>query len=105
MESRRMRLLLSAVFALALLAAAPTGVRADDQIPASPADQPPFDGGRTYQLAIPPSQSEPPPGFSLDARRVTAIATGSVGSELAGRAQRVRVRTRLCDDGQIQWQV
>src|SRR6266576_1767864 len=105
MKSRRMRLLLTSAFAVALLAAVPTGAHAEDQLPANPADQPPFDGGRTYRLSIPPPQNQPPPGFRLDPQRVTAIATGSVGSELAGRAQRVRVRTRLGDDGQNQWQV
>src|SRR2546430_4521304 len=90
---------------IGMLAPAGAAARAGAQLPANPADQPPFDGGRTYQLSVPRSQSESPPGFALDAQRVTAIATGSVGSELTSRAQRVRVRTRLGDNGRNQWQV
>lgn len=91
---------LSAVAALALPATA-----AGQAIPADPADQPPFDGGQTYQLSVPTSESKPPPGFVLYERRVASIATDAVSGELGGGAHRVRVRTRLGSDGRNQWQV
>jgi hypothetical protein len=100
-----MRLPWAAVIALILLAATPVAARADDLVPADPADQPPFDGGRTYQLAVPPSESKPPPEFTLDAHRVGTIATDAVAGELGGGAHRLRVRTRLGSDGQNQWEV
>jgi glycosyl transferase family 87 len=93
----------AALIVAAAIVAAPTVAGA--QVPADPADQPPFDGGQPYVLSVPPSESAPPPGFSLDPRRVGTIATEAAGADLAGRAQRVRVRTRLGDDGQNQWQV
>jgi hypothetical protein len=105
MQSRRMRLPLAALIALAGFAATPAAACGSGEVPADPADQPPFDGGRPYRLFVPPSETQPPPGFSLDAQRVAGIATASVGGELAGRAQRVRVRTRLGDNGRNQWQV
>src|SRR5215208_2943201 len=86
---------------IAMLAPAAAGA----QLPASPADQPPFDGGQAYRLKVPPSESKPPPGFTLDARRVATIATDSLGGELGGGAHRVRVRARLGEAGQDQWQV
>jgi len=78
---------------------------AADGHPADPADQPPFDGGATYQLEVPPSETKPPPGFDLDARRVATIATDAVGNELGGGTHQLRVRTRVGSDGQNQWQV
>jgi hypothetical protein len=91
---------LAPIAALALLAPAV----AQAEVPAAPADQPPFDGGQTYQLAVPPSKTVPPPGFRLAAQRVAAIASESVRGQAAS-AQRVRVRTRLGSDGRNQWQV
>jgi multidrug transporter EmrE-like cation transporter len=105
MQSRRMWLPRAALFALAVLVLAPAAACASDPLPADPADQPPFDGGRTYQLAVPPSQSQPPPGFSLDATRAAAIATDAVSGVLGAGAHRERVRTRLGSDGQDQWQI
>jgi hypothetical protein len=90
---------------IALIAPAAAGAQSRVQLPADPANQPPFDGGRTYQLSVPPSEAKPPPGFALDAQRVEAIAAAAVGGDLSGRGQRVRVRTRIGDDGQDQWQV
>src|SRR5215211_9561990 len=84
------------------VAAAPAG--ATDQLPADPADQPPFDGGRTYTLAVSPSESEPPPGFALDAQRVGSIAARAVPQEAAD-SERTRVRTRLGSDGRNEWQI
>jgi hypothetical protein len=81
---------------------APASARA--QLPANPADQPPFDGGRTYQLLVPPSETAPPPGLGLSPLRVAAIAAASVHGELSGD-ERPRVRTRIGSDGQPQWQV
>src|SRR4051794_25159794 len=92
----------SSILVMLVALAAPAAAQA--QLPADPADQPPFDGGRAYQLSVPPA-AKPPSGFRLDSARVTAIATGSIGSELARRAQRVRVRTRVGTDGEPQWQV
>jgi Glycosyltransferase family 87 len=105
MKSRRMRLPWAALIAVALLAVAPAAALASNQLPANPADQPPFDGGQAYELAVPPSESKPPPGFMLDARRVTAIATDAVRGSLGAGAHRVQVRTRLGTQGQNQWQV
>jgi hypothetical protein len=73
-------------------------------LPADPADQPPFDGGQTYQLSVPPSETAPPQGFSLSPIRIQAIAAASVRGELSGD-ERPRVRTRMGSDGQPQWQV
>jgi hypothetical protein len=100
-----MRLPLAALIALGGIAVIPAAALGSGQVPADPADQPPFGGGQPYQLSVPPSESQPPPGFRLDAQRVAGIATASVGDELAGRAQRVRIRTRLADNGGNQWQV
>jgi hypothetical protein len=95
-----------AIAALSIVAGstllAPAGAHAG--IPADPADQPPFDGGETYQLAVPPSDSEPPPGFRLDAQGVASTAADAVPQE-AGDAERVRTRTRLGSQGQNEWQV
>jgi Glycosyltransferase family 87 len=94
---------------IALLAAGslvmPAAAGAQTALPADPADQPPFDGGRTYQLEIPPSENVPPPGFSLTAGRAQAIATEAAGEDLPSALRRVRVRTRIGDDGSPQWQI
>ena len=74
------------------------------QVPANPADQPPFDGGRTYELHVPPSQAKPPPGYRLSAGQVAAIAADAVRSNVTA-ARRIRVRYRLGSDGSEQWQV
>jgi hypothetical protein len=86
----------------------PGAARAGDAYPADPADQPPFGGGETYRLSKPPSESEPPPGFTLDPARVAAIATYAVGGELDDEDAaigEVRVRTRVGTEGEPQWQV
>src|SRR4051812_44548884 len=111
MDSSRMRLPLAVLIALCAVLLAPAAGHAADGTqghapiarPASPADQPPFDGGRTYQLAVPPPGRQSPQGFVLNARRAVAIASGSVGSLARGTTP--RVRTRLGDDGRSQWQV
>jgi hypothetical protein len=102
MRSHRKWPFRAALIAVAMLAA-PSGASAE--VPADPADQPPFDGGQTYQLSVPPSEAAPPPGFELNAQRVAAIAAGAAGDDIARDASRVRVRTRLGDEGQDQWQV
>jgi hypothetical protein len=104
MQSRRMRLPWAAVIALALLAAAPAAASAGDLVPAEPADQPPFDGGPTYQLEVPPSQGKAPPGYRLTAGRVAAIAADAARSEVT-EVRRIRVRSRVGSDGSRQWQV
>jgi Glycosyltransferase family 87 len=96
-----MRPLLVALIAVALLG---TASPAAGQVPARPADQPPFDGGQTYELRVPPSQGKPPPGFRLTAGQVAAIAAEPVRSDVT-EARRIRVRTRLGSDGRNQWQV
>ena len=88
----------------ALLLAAAFPAMASAQVPANPADQPPFDGGRTYLLHLPASQSKPPPGYRLTAGQVAAIAARPVQSDVT-EARRIRVRYRLGSDGQRQWQV
>ncbi len=113
MRSRRIWLALAALLVLSpLLAAAPApgSVHAAQpyakiELPADPADQPPFDGGRTYQLAVPPSETAPPSGFTLTAQRASAIATDAVRGDLPLELGRLRVRTRLGSDGRNQWQV
>jgi Glycosyltransferase family 87 len=90
-----------AVLAIALLA--PIAAWAGGDLPADPADQPPFDGGRTYELLEPPA-SGPPAGFRLDAQRVASIAALAVPQEAAD-SDRVRVRTRLGSEGRNEWQV
>jgi hypothetical protein len=105
MQSGRLRLPLAALIAVAALAATPAAALGSGAAPADPADQPPFEGGRTYELIAPPSESKPPPGFALDARRVQAIATEALGADLPRRLGRVRVRTRVGSDGRNQWQV
>jgi hypothetical protein len=97
-----MRLPIVAVCAVALALAAPAA--AQGQLPADPADQPPFDGGQTYRLTAPTSQSERPPGYRLTAGQVAAIATPAVQSEVTD-ARRIRVRFRLGTEGQKQWEV
>ncbi len=89
--------------ALSVILLAPGLALAGPETPAQPGDQPPFDGGRTYELVEPPPLT-PPPGFALDARRVASIAALAVPTEAAD-ADRVRVRTRVGSDGQPQWQV
>jgi branched-subunit amino acid transport protein AzlD len=96
----RPRLLVSIVL-LCLLA--PPAARA--QVPANPADQPPFGGGQAYQLATPPPGDTSPPGFSLNTETVTATASESVSGTLDSHPYRVRVRIRLGSEGQGQWQV
>ncbi|MGH2982855.1 MAG: hypothetical protein ACRDK5_01155 [Solirubrobacterales bacterium] len=99
------RPLLCLAFVIATLAA-PAVALADDSLPVDPADQPPFDGGETFRLSKPPSDSEPPPGFTLSAPRVTAIATDAVSSEITDAAtHEVRVRTRVGTGAEPQWQV
>ena len=113
MRSFRIRLPLVALLAVASFAVAPSPASADQSaqvlafvagLPADPADQPPFDGGRTYQLFVPPSGSKPPPGFRLNPIRVRALAAASVSGELSGD-ERPRVRTRIGSEGEPQWQV
>ena len=103
MRSGRFRALGAALVTVLILMAAPAF--AGGQVPANPADQPPFDGGATYRLSTPPSVTKPPPGFTLTAGRAQAIATDAARGDLPGRLGRVRVRTRLGSDGRNQWQV
>ena len=100
-----MRAPIAAAGVAALLALVPAAVAHAAETPADPADQPPFDGGQTYQLSAPPSETEPPPGFRLTAQRAEATATDAVRGDLPDRLGRVRVRSRLGSDGQNQWQV
>ena len=95
----RVRLLVPIV-GLTLLAPAAAGA----QVPADPADQPPFDGGPTYQLRIPPPGPQPPAGFQLTAGEATGIAISAVEADLPQRAH-IRIRTRVGSDGENQWQV
>jgi hypothetical protein len=112
MQSRRTRLSGAALIAFALLLAPPVVAHAAQNLqvyassvpPADPADQPPFDGGRTYELLVPPSQAKPPPGYKLTAGQVAAIAAAPVQSDVT-QARRIRVRYRLGSDGSRQWQV
>jgi hypothetical protein len=99
-----MRAPIAVVGASALLLLLPAAFGHAAETPADPADQPPFDGGRTYQLQVPPSETESPPGFRLTPQRAEAIAAESVRSDLP-RLGRVRARTRLGSDGRNQWQV
>ena len=96
----RPRLLVSIVL-LCLLA--PPAARAE--VPADPADQPPFEGGATYQLTVPPPGDTSPAGFRLNPETVTATASESVSGTLDSHPYSVRVRTRLGSSGQRQWQV
>jgi branched-subunit amino acid transport protein AzlD len=100
-----MRASIAVVGVAALLALLPAAFAHAAETPADPADQPPFDGGRSYELQIPPSETEPAAGFRLTAPRTEAIATEAVRSDLPDRLGRVRVRTRVGSDGQNQWQV
>jgi Glycosyltransferase family 87 len=107
-----MGLPLAVLLAVGTLGAAPSAcagqplsVFASSQLPADPADQPPFDGGQPYRLSVPPSDVQPPPGFVLDSRRVRVIAAQAIGPVLSARARQVRVRTRIGTEGQPQWQV
>jgi hypothetical protein len=102
---RRLRLPLATLLAVGGVFAAVGAAKVSADLPADPADQPPFDGGRTYQLAVPPSESKPPPGFTLSARRAEAIAVEAVSGDLPSELGRVRVRTRLGSDGRNQWQI
>jgi glycosyl transferase family 87 len=97
----RLPIVASSAAALALLA--PAAATAAD-LPADPADQPPFDGGQTYELRTPAAQGKPPPGYRLTAGQVAAIATPAVQSDVT-EARRIRVRFRLGTGGQKQWQV
>jgi branched-subunit amino acid transport protein AzlD len=105
MPLRRLRLPLATLIAVGGVFAAVGAAKAGANLPADPADQPPFDGGRTYRLAVPPSESRPPPGFTLSARRAEAIAAEAVSGDLPSELGRVRVRTRLGSDGRNQWQI
>ena len=102
MQSGRARLLCVALTAIAVVCAVPVAARG--QVPADPVEQPPFDGGEAYRLSVPPSESEPPPGFRLDAQGVASTAADAVPGEAAD-AERVRTRTRLGSEGQNEWQV
>jgi Glycosyltransferase family 87 len=75
------------------------------QVPADPADQPPFDGGAPYHLAVPPFGPEAPPGFRLTPAGARAIATEAVADDLPDQVGRVRVRIRVGSDELPQWQV
>ncbi|MFL5053552.1 MAG: hypothetical protein ACJ8D4_25895, partial [Xanthobacteraceae bacterium] len=107
-----MRIAVAALVAGVVLLVAPAAANGDASLTlsvigppaADPADQPPFDGGRSYQLSIPPSASKPPPGFRLSPIQVEAIADESVSGELSSD-ERQRVRTRIGSAGQAQWQV
>jgi Glycosyltransferase family 87 len=92
---------------LAFAALALPGSASASSLPADPADQPPFGGGEAFRLEKPPSETEPPPGFSLGAGRVAAIAAEAVEGDLEdeGPIGEVRVRTRTGTDGEPQWQV
>ena len=112
-ESRRsrLRIVLAALVAGAVLLLAPAAATGDASLsasvgetPANPGDQPPFDGGQTYQLSVPPSEDRPPPGFRLTPIRVEAIAAASLTGELSGD-ERPRVRTRIGTDREPQWQL
>jgi branched-subunit amino acid transport protein AzlD len=105
MRLRRLRLPLATLIAVAGMFAVAGAAKASADLPADPADQPPFDGGRTYQLAGPASESKPPPGFTLSARRAEAIAAEAVSGDLPSELGRVRVRTRLGSGGRNQWQI
>jgi hypothetical protein len=102
MQSGRARLLCVVLTAIAVVCAVPVAARG--QVPADPVEQPPFDGGEAYRLSVPPSESEPPPGFRLDAQGVASTAADAVPGEAAD-AERVRTRTRLGSEGQNEWQV
>src|SRR3954447_22774611 len=109
MLSRRM-LPLAALIVLCSVLAGPSAADAVGaqgyapiEPPANPADQPPFDGGKPYLLAVPPAGTKPPSGFRLTATWAQAIATETVKGNVSG-AGRVRVRIRLGSDGQNQWQ-
>jgi len=95
---------LAAALIVTALTVSPARAAASAQLPADPADQPPFDGGQTYQLQTPPSQGKPPAGYRLTAGQVAAIATPAVQSDVT-QARRIRVRSRLGTEGQRQWQV
>jgi Glycosyltransferase family 87 len=78
---------------------------ASAQVPADPADQPPFGGGEPYHLAVPPFGPEAPPGFRLTPSMARAAATQAVSDDLPDPLARVRVRIRVGSDGQPQWQI
>ncbi len=94
-------LVVSAALVLGLIA--PAAASGAGELPADPADQPPFDGGRTYELVKPPASGSPA-GFTLDAQRVASIAALAVPEEAAD-SERVRVRTRLGSEGRNEWQI
>src|SRR5690242_20306682 len=75
------------------------------EVPANPADQPPFGGGEAYQLTTPPPGAKSPPGFRLNTETVTATASEAVSGMLDSHPYSVRVRIRLGSAGQRQWQV
>jgi Glycosyltransferase family 87 len=81
---------------------------AQSQVPAEPADQPPFDGGAPYRLVVPRFGAEAPPGFRLTPSRARAIATSAVADDLPSsleRDGRRLVQTRLGSERTPQWQV
>jgi Glycosyltransferase family 87 len=84
---------------LLAVAAAPAAARADNR-----ADEPPFGGETPPPLVRPASETKPPPGFRLSARRATAIAaaTSTVRGE---RADHGRLRPIAFERGRRQWQV
>ena len=110
MRTRR-ELVPAPLFCVAIAVAAltaPAVATAGDSLPADPADQPPFGGGKTFQLSKPPSKTQQPPGFTLSAARVATVATDAVDGELADDGAaigEVRVRTRVGTEGEPQWQV
>jgi hypothetical protein len=100
--------ILGAVLCLAVaVAALLTPAVASAQVPADPADQPPFGGGESFRLAKPFAENEPPPGFTLNPARVGTIATDAVSGELDDdpATREVRVRIRVGTEGEPQWQV
>jgi hypothetical protein len=101
MKSRRMRLPLVALIALAALVA-PAAAHACDRGSFDPADQPPF-GGRAATLSrpLPPGGREP--GFELTAGQATAIATDALTPR--GSVRRFETRTRSGTGLPRQWQV
>jgi hypothetical protein len=99
----RTRPLLAALIVACAVTAVPAA--ANGQVPADPADQPPFDGGAPYQLAVPPFGPDAPPGFRLTPPMAREIATQAVADDLPGRVSRVRVRIRVGSNGLPQWQV
>jgi glycosyl transferase family 87 len=87
------------VAALLAAAALPAAALADD-----PADEPPFGGETPPPLVRPPSETKPPPGFELDARRATALAAAAPAVR-AERAADGPLRAVAFERGSDRWQV